>query len=148
MRCSVIAVCIHNLGSQLADHQRGRFTGFEETFNLTVGSRYPILGMAIFETTLCLLVVDDWGGPLFAPAGLFDCEDQPLPAEWRFSLLEAIAYSGRDLWTRCIAVWGYPELVTDPTHMEALANRGERALQIFRMAVQALGRQQQGPARE
>ncbi len=133
----MIAVCIHNRGSQLADHQRGRFTSFDERYDLTIGSPYEVLGMGIFETTLCLLVQDDWGGPFFFPAGLFDCRDQALPASWRFSLLEAIAYSGRDLWTRCIAVWGYDELVNDPTHMEGLGNLDERALRIFRARLRA-----------
>ncbi len=142
----MIAVCIHNRGSQLADHQRGRHTLFDETFPLTIGSPYEVLGMGIVETTLCLLVQTDSGHPHFLPAGLFDCGDQPLPSNWRFSLLEAIAYSGRDLWSRSIAVWGYEELVTDPQHRVGLANLDERALRIFRTQLRAQREMQQEPA--
>ena len=45
----MIATCSFIRVSDLADHQRGRAMGADAMFPLTVGGRYVVLGMALWE---------------------------------------------------------------------------------------------------
>jgi hypothetical protein len=104
----------------------------DEEHYLTAGKCYVVLGMSIYESMLCFLIQDDTGAPRFSPAGMFECVDQQIPVNWRFSLREGIRASGSDLWKNpCVAMWGYNELVGDIGHASALGEREPQALQIF-----------------
>lgn len=125
-------VCVFKQASSLADHQRGRTPNVNTTYPLTVGKSYAILGMGLWENVLSILVRDDWGGPCFAPAGLFELGRHDIPPKWEFVLLSGIRASGKDVWTDPgSAIWGYSELVNDPTHAAALEEREPEALAIF-----------------
>jgi hypothetical protein len=127
----MIAHCRHSRTVALSDHQRGRLTALDEEHHLTVGDRYLVLGMGIFETVLYFLVRDDTGAPSFSPAAMFDCDAAELPTSWWFSLRDGIRASGSELWNRCVAMWGYETLVDDVDHFSALGERDARALEIF-----------------
>lgn len=132
------ARCAFNHSSALPDEQRGRMADFEETFPLTVGADYLVVGMCLWENVLYLLVRDDWGKPCLARAGLFDLGAHELPDAWRFALCPGIRASGREMWSEpCIAVWGYSELVDDTSHLAALEERDPGALEIFEREVAA-----------
>jgi hypothetical protein len=104
----------------------------DETYPLTVGSEYVVVGMGLWENVLFVLVRDDWGKPCFARAGLFELGSGEIPAGWRFALCPGIRASGRELWVQpCGAVWGYDELVDKPEHLGELAERVPEALAIF-----------------
>lgn len=64
--------CVDNRAVTLSDHQRPRGAVENSTYPLTAGRMYPVLGMVLWGNVLSLLVPDDWGGPCYAPAGLFD----------------------------------------------------------------------------
>lgn len=126
------AVCIANDPKGLADHQQSRAIAIESSYPLTVGKSYAVVGMTIAERAFYLLVRDDSGGPCFAHAGFFELFVAPLPAGWRFGLEAGIRASGRDLWSEpSVATWGYPELVEDPAHVQALLEFEPSALALF-----------------
>ena len=125
------AACRATRTSDLADHQRGRFSDLDEEFPVTSGRTYEVVGVGVWETTLEVLIRDDDGQPSWCPAGLFDISDQPMPDGWRFALRDGVSLSGRDLWTQWVVVCGYSTLVTDPTHSDRLMERDPAALRTF-----------------
>jgi hypothetical protein len=128
----MIVTCVSNEPASLADHQQSRAATFESAYPLTVGQQYVVAGMAITETVFYFLVRDDDGAPRFAPAGMFDLIEAPLPPGWYFALGSGVRASGRDLWVDpVVATWGYPELVRDPGHFSALLDEDPDALAIF-----------------
>ncbi|HRW17374.1 MAG TPA: hypothetical protein P5181_00855 [Dermatophilaceae bacterium] len=128
--------CIDNRAAALSDHQRPRGSVENSAYPLTAGRSYPVLGMLLWENVLNVLVPDDWGGPCFAPAGLFDLGSWEMPSDWSFGLFSGIRASGADLWTDPYgAAWGYAELVHDPEHGSALAERDDQAVAVFRQRV-------------
>jgi hypothetical protein len=135
------ATCRHNLSSDLAAPQRGRFADIESRYPLTIGRVYAVLGMGIWENVLNYLVCDDVGVPMFAPAGLFEPGGaMEIPDDWEFALCDGIAAEGKDVWTKpCAAVWGYHELVANPMHAAALEEGDGDARALFREELQRRG---------
>ena len=130
------ALCIANDPKGLADHQQSRAVAVEGHYPLTVGKTYSVLGMSIAERAFYLLVQDDSGGPCFAHAGFFELFTAPLPDGWLFGLEAGIRASGRDLWSEpAVASWGYPELIQDPAHVQALLEYDPGALALFKSYV-------------
>lgn len=128
----MIATCVSNEPTALADHQRSRASAFESAYPLTPGRQYAVVGMSITETVLHFLVEDDRGNARFAPAGLFDLIESAIPPGWRFSLGTGVRASGRNLWSDpVVATWGYPELVEDPEHFTALVGGDPQAVAVF-----------------
>jgi hypothetical protein len=128
----MLLTCVTNRSSSLSDHQRPRGETDRSVYPLTVGARYVVVGMGLWENILSVLVRDDWGGPCFAPAGLFELGVHRLPSGWLFGLFSGIRASGQQIWTDPrSAVWGYPELVNDPAHAGALEEGEAAALSVF-----------------
>jgi hypothetical protein len=128
--------CIDNRASSLSDHQRPRGTVEHSTYPVTPSRAYPVLGMLLWENVLSVLVPDDWGGPCYAPAGLFDLGTWEIPARWSFGLFSGIRASGNALWSDPYgAAWGYAEFVHDPDHGVGLAERDAAALVVFNARV-------------
>jgi hypothetical protein len=128
----MIVTCVSNDPAALADHQQSRVSAFESAYPLTPGRQYAVVGMSITETVFYFLVKDDLGQARFAPAGMFDLVEAPLPPGWRFALGSGVRASGRDLWSDpVVATWGYPELVDDPEHFSALLDKAPHAVAIF-----------------
>jgi hypothetical protein len=94
--------------------------------------------MTIAERAFYLLVPDDDGDPTFAHAGFFDLFTASIPSNWWFGLERGIRASGPDLWSEpAVATWGYPELVNDPDHVQALLQHDPAARSIFDEYVRA-----------
>src|SRR5690625_4820059 len=126
------AICTANNPQELADHHRSRASQYESEYPLTPGKVYVVMGISIWEEVFEFLVRDDWGGPCFAPAGFFGEFTASIPDGWQFGLRAGVHASGRDLWTSPgVAVWGYPELVDEPTHAGALQEQDPLALALF-----------------
>ena len=55
-----------------------------------------------------------------------------IPSGWRFGLEPGIRATSGDLWSEPgVAAWGYPELVNDPDHVNALFERDPAELAVF-----------------
>lgn len=133
-----MVTCVSNDPAALADHQQSRFAPFESAYPLTPGKRYAVVGMDIAETVFRFLVRNDSGDAMFAPAGMFDLVEAPIPAGWLFALGSGIHASGRDLWTDpVVATWGYRELVEDPEHFSALIEDDPNAVAVFDREISA-----------
>ncbi len=120
----MIVRCIVNSGAGLGALGHGLHFSADTRFDVSVGAGYPVHGMAIFERGLIVLVKDETGRPNWYPVELFEVVDGTLPADWRFATRDEGA-SGMQ------AIWGYPELVDDPGHKDALIEREPDALAVF-----------------
>ncbi|MCC8250036.1 hypothetical protein [Saccharothrix luteola] len=117
-------VCAFNKGSDLA---RQRFdAGYSPAteFHLTVGGEYDVHAMALWESGLVIMVVDDTGLPRWQPVELFSIVDRRIPAQWEFGLGDPADVVK--------ALWGYPSLVRDPDHHDSLSELVPNALEVFR----------------
>jgi hypothetical protein len=133
----MLLTCVDNQASALSDHQRPRGTVEGSSYPISAGKTYVVLGMLLWENVLTVLIPDDWGGPCYAPAGLFDLGTWRMPSDWRFGLFSGIRAAGTQLWTDPYgAAWGYPEFVEDPEHGTGLAERDVAALAIFSQRLQ------------
>lgn len=128
----LVLTCLSNQPTDLPDLQRGKHPELEGTYPITPGANYVAYGMMVVHNVFGFLVQDDWGAPDFAPAGLFELITGPIPNEWRFSLRPGIRLSsdfiGQD---PVVAVWGYPEMIDDPDHVNNLFEREDDAMMIF-----------------
>lgn len=110
----------------------------DSDYPLSVGQQYVAVGILLDENQLSFLVRDEWGGPCFAPAGLFELGIFKIPVDWEFGLLSGIGAVGRELWSDpAQAVWGYTELVRDAEHGADLAELDPQALAIFNAQIAA-----------
>jgi hypothetical protein len=123
------AVCLTNDPKDLADYKPDQ--AHRALWRLTPGRPYPIAGMASGGGGLSFLVRDDSGGPLFAPAELFEMFEADFPTGWIFAVNSGLAIHApegpptpptqrRNPEDELSAVWGYRELVEDPMHATAL----------------------------
>ena len=127
----MIASCLHNTGAALGQPQRGGFYSDGTVFDLQVGSDYAVLGLGMFETILLALVVDNTRHPRWLPVGLFEFKAQSLPSDWEFVLLDGVAASGGESSSGWVAKWGYPDLVRNDAHSDALMEGDPEALDVF-----------------
>jgi hypothetical protein len=88
--------------------------------DLTVGSQYRVCALSLYFGSIMILLHDDTRLPGWYPVGLFDVIDHGLPADWGFASYPAS--------TALQALWGYPEMVEDDSHYDAILERDETAL--------------------
>ena len=128
----MIRKCTDNFSDALGEIQRGRATSLGVRYELTIDRDYVVLGMFIWETTLCFVVNGDHGRPVAVPAGLFAEDSGSLPSDWYFALGPGIRLSGPSLWERpLVAAWGYRELVEEQGHLDALLDGDDAACALF-----------------
>lgn len=127
----VIARCLHATGASLGAPRRGHLYTPKTVFHLKVGKEYTVLGIGLFESVLVALVCDETGDPDWFPVGVFDLAIQSVPPEWEFVVRDGHAASGGDVTNRWVAMWGYAELVRDPSHSDRLLEREPAALAVF-----------------
>ena len=95
-------------------------------FDVVVGRKYTVFGLAIFARRLHFLIdPDDACRPNWYPPELFEVMDGRVPNSWVFDFYPE-GYSD-DLGAIC----GYGNLVNDPEHFNALAEREPDALAVF-----------------
>jgi hypothetical protein len=63
---------------------------------------------------LKVLVIEDNGLPRWKAIELFELVDQRIPEGWEFGKIDTEV---RDI----LALWGYPELIRNPSHFDDLA---------------------------
>lgn len=90
---------------------------------LTVGSQYQVCAMSLYCGSIMVLLYDDTRSPSWFPIGLFDVIDNGLPADWGFASYPASP--------ALQALWGYPEMIDDDSHYDAILERDETALAIL-----------------
>jgi hypothetical protein len=93
-------------------------------YHVTVGTEYPVFGMALRQQVIILLLMDDTNKPNWYPVDFFSVTEPKLPADWFFSK-EVANEHGID------ALWGYELLASDPKHYGALIERDPGALRLF-----------------
>jgi hypothetical protein len=57
--------------------------------------------------------------------------DHEAPYDREFVLLDGVAASGGEASNRWVAKWGYPDLVRDDSHSDALMERDPAALEVL-----------------
>jgi hypothetical protein len=97
----------------------------ESIFHLSIGARYVVHAMALWESGMGVLVLDDAIRPHWYFLDLFTVIDPSLPPNWMFGRRE----SGSAGPMRCL--WGYEALVLDTEHHDDLLERKRSALEIF-----------------
>jgi hypothetical protein len=105
------------------------FTAFrgetEETvFHVSIGKEYEVFAMALWQSVIIVLVLDETKKPNWYSIELFSVADGRLPGDWMFN---SLANDERGV----EAIWGYEAMVSDPRHYEALIERDRNALDIF-----------------
>jgi hypothetical protein len=116
-------VCRFNKGSGLARQRFDAGYSLATEFHLTVGREYDVYGMALWESGLVILVVDDTGVPRWQPIELFSITDHQISAQWEFDVGEPADVVK--------ALWGYPSLIRDPDHHDSLSELVPGALEAF-----------------
>ena len=123
----ISASCIFDTGAGLGEPQGHHFYSLRTRFNVTVGGKYVIAGMGVYDSVLVALVSDDTGKPNWLPIALFDVNISVFPPGWKFrSFGSQVGASSK--WQ---ARWGYSALVEDPRHVDQLIERSPEALTIF-----------------
>jgi hypothetical protein len=102
----------------------------QAVFHISVGTEYFVSAMALYKSSLILLLVDDTEKPNWYPIQMFSVIEGKLPSDWFFSTTVATQH-GVD------AVWGYEQLVANPKHYEELIERDPDALRAFKREGQA-----------
>jgi hypothetical protein len=120
----MIVKCLASKGHELPTDYRGLYFTEHTRFDVTPGRVYQVYEMALFNSGLLVLVVDDHRQPNWYPIGLFEVEDGAVPSNWCFALRNG-GHAGTQ------AVWGHARLVNDPVLDEALADQDSDARVVF-----------------
>jgi hypothetical protein len=113
----------------VARHPQSRHSRFK----LTVGDRYSVFALAIFEQDPWVLVINDSGMPHWFYLALFGDWAGTVPPDWLASVSapEVAARTGRSL------LLGYRAMIEDAGHYEGLIDRRFESLTQFVDAVAA-----------
>jgi hypothetical protein len=134
----MILLCTSNRSDVLGEAQRGRAVALGVEYPLSIGRRYWVAGMLIWETTLSLIINGDDGAPTTAPAGFFEQVPVEVPGDWSFVIGPGVGMSGSRLWENpLVAMWGYPELIEDRGHLDALLDGDSDACAVFYRRMEA-----------
>ena len=120
----MIVRCRTDKGRELPANYRGLHYTAVTIFHVTPGQSYRVYEMALFNSGLIVLVIDDNRQPNWYPVDLFNVEDGRLSADWLFAFRD-----GGERGTQ--AVWGHPRLVNDPALDDSLADQDSDARVVF-----------------
>lgn len=87
-----------------------------------MGQAYDVYAMALWESGLVILVVDDTSVPRWQPIELVEITDHRLPTDWETDIGEP-----SDMLK---AIWGYSTMIHDPDH-DSLSELEPVALDVF-----------------
>jgi hypothetical protein len=96
----------------------------ESVFDVSEGANYTVFGIAVYRGVVLYLLLDDLNLPNWFPRDLFKIVDARIESDWLCAQYQNEA--GLDF------LMGYPTLVADGTHYDALLERDPGALEIFR----------------
>lgn len=114
-------------GQELIDATQRRDVNQLE-FPVTVGKEYQVMGIVFYKDTKCLhYLVDDYNLPDWCPDFLFDITNPALPGNWFTK-----NYNTRITHGDLISIIGFDELCTNDDYHDALMEREEWALKIYR----------------
>ena len=116
--------CTSNLGKALPSKYFDLGYTEESVFDVSVGKEYPVFGIALWKSTLLLLLSDEYDLPNWHPIELFSVSDSRLDDSWLFAAYDRHPHE-------VDAVWGYERLVRDVSYWEALLERDPDALKAF-----------------
>jgi hypothetical protein len=92
-------------------------------FDITLGFRYTVYAMCIWQKILMYLICDDYDLPNWYPAIIFEVDDKKIPTHWQFNYFN----NGESI----EAIWGYPQIVEQKAHYSSLIERDQDALTVF-----------------
>jgi len=128
--------CLHETGASLGEPVRGAFYSARTRFHVKAGHDYEVMGIALYETSLLVLVCDENRLPSWLPSGVFSINESTIPEDWWFALIDGKMASGGRAEYRLAAIWGYEQLVRDPAHADGLIHRDKSALAVFARELQ------------
>src|SRR5262245_28806573 len=116
--------CHSSTGHTSQNPDRGLQHTEQTVFNITPGQEYSAYGMALFNSGLIVLILDNDRSPDWYPIELFEITDGALLSDWRFNLRS----QGDD---GLQAVWGPDRLVSDQAYFDSLAEHDLDAQTVF-----------------
>jgi hypothetical protein len=127
----MIARCVCDKAAELGEPLRGLYYTEQTVLHVALGAEYLVLGMSLYKAGLTVLIRDETGKPNWLPIGLFEFDNQALPPDWEFALIDRKAASGGAESLGTTAEWGYQKLVRDAQHAQDVIERRPEALRIF-----------------
>ncbi|MDT7726628.1 MAG: hypothetical protein QOI21_3204 [Actinomycetota bacterium] len=121
--------CQFNNGKDLPAQRHGLYYTERSVFHVSVGRTYEVYAMTLYKKGITVLVLDDVRQPNWYPVELFEVVGGDLPDDWKFAR-RGEGEHGTE------AIFGYPELVDDESHLESLVGLKKRALEVFSVQVE------------
>ena len=128
--------CVAEGGWDLGPYSRGLYYLPGSRFDLTAGKTYQAYALVMEKSGLGVLTTDDYGDPFWYPLEAFTVEVTSLPGEWLFRFFPDAKPDGMPGDFQPQAIWGYPEIVRNLEHNDALMNRDPDAMAIFTAEVE------------
>ncbi|MEV7239401.1 hypothetical protein AB0N06_37710 [Streptomyces sp. NPDC051020] len=97
----------------------------QDAIPVTEGRSYGVYGLAQYASRVIVLIASDDGRPNWCPVEWFRVVDGRFPSGWELSVVDPGG-------TALQVLIGYPELVKDPDHYDALLERDPEAISIFK----------------
>ena len=97
--------------------------------HVAIENEYTVFAVAVYREVVLLLLSDEDALPNWYPVDLFSLSDGRVPEGW----LSAI-YPGNDDGLQFLM--GYPRIVSDEAHYDALLERDPAAIEAFRLEKQ------------
>ena len=117
--------CVINNGALLPSRYNALGYTAETVIALRLDKIYQVYGTAIWRSSVSVLVVDEHEFPSWYPVEAFKVVDDTVPNNWFFRYFPNSEFSVQ-------AVWGPERLVKEEGFHDALNDRDQSALQIFR----------------
>ena len=115
--------CVFNTGEGLSEESIAIGDSVDSKYPIKLGEIYNVYGQNLYKGTLGYLILGTYENlPSWYPAELFEVVDSLCPLEWYFQ------YEARPVLN---AIWGYKELVLEPSHYDDLIDREDKAVRIF-----------------
>ena len=96
----------------------------QTVFHVSIGKSYPVFAMALWQSVIIILLLDDTGKPNWYSIEIFSIVDPKLSDDWYFSTTIANDHGVQ-------AIWGYEHMTSNPKHYEAVIERDPEALRVF-----------------
>jgi hypothetical protein len=95
-------------------------------FDMSKDTEYRVFGVKVVDAGILFLVCDDNNLPNWYPAEAFYTnENQEVPPNWRIGCSDSRGVTAK-------IIMGYPELVENPYHHDAILLRNREHLEFFR----------------